>query len=247
MEVHPHTHTERKKWTHYFWEFFMLFLAVTLGFFVENQREHYIETKRETQYIRSFTDDLKKDIFQLDSLIVKRETRKVQIDSIHFILTSPDPDLYGNQLYFYARYLPRPFVFINNDATIQQLKNSGNLRLIRNQAAVDIIMDYDRQFRFMETIKVREDQLIMRIFNFLDKLFDPEIFDKMNVYDIEFVRPPGNPRLLTRDPELIRNFLSEVNYLKTVNIGQIGWFIKQKERAKSTLEFLQKEYRLKAN
>ena len=35
MEVHSHTHTPRKKWTHYFWEFFMLFLAVTLGFFVE--------------------------------------------------------------------------------------------------------------------------------------------------------------------------------------------------------------------
>jgi hypothetical protein len=28
MEVHAHTHTERKKWTHYFWEFLMLFLAV---------------------------------------------------------------------------------------------------------------------------------------------------------------------------------------------------------------------------
>jgi hypothetical protein len=45
MEVHHHphlasgeTHTAdpdrhrgRKKWTHYFWEFLMLFLAVTLG------------------------------------------------------------------------------------------------------------------------------------------------------------------------------------------------------------------------
>ena len=28
MEVHAHTHTERKKWTHYFWESLMLFLAV---------------------------------------------------------------------------------------------------------------------------------------------------------------------------------------------------------------------------
>ena len=46
MEVHAHSHTERKKWTHYFWEFFMLFLAVTLGFFVENQREHYIENEK---------------------------------------------------------------------------------------------------------------------------------------------------------------------------------------------------------
>ena len=28
MEVPAHTHTARKKWTHYFWEFLMLFLAV---------------------------------------------------------------------------------------------------------------------------------------------------------------------------------------------------------------------------
>jgi hypothetical protein len=28
MEVHAHTHTARKKWAHYFWEFLMLFLAV---------------------------------------------------------------------------------------------------------------------------------------------------------------------------------------------------------------------------
>ena len=25
MEVHHHAHTDRKKWTHYFWEFLMLF------------------------------------------------------------------------------------------------------------------------------------------------------------------------------------------------------------------------------
>ena len=56
MEVHTHTHTPRKKWTHYFWEFFMLFLAVTLGFFVENQREHLVEHRREKQYIRSMID-----------------------------------------------------------------------------------------------------------------------------------------------------------------------------------------------
>ena len=78
MEVHAHTHTERKKWYHYFWEFFMLFLAVTLGFFVENQREHLVERRREKQYISSFIADLRKDIIQLDSLLEKREIRKIQ-------------------------------------------------------------------------------------------------------------------------------------------------------------------------
>lgn len=32
MEVHAHTHTQRKKWTHYYWEFLMLFPAVFGGF-----------------------------------------------------------------------------------------------------------------------------------------------------------------------------------------------------------------------
>ena len=46
MEVHHHTHSARKRWTHYFWEFFMLFLAVFAGFMAENWREHMIEHKR---------------------------------------------------------------------------------------------------------------------------------------------------------------------------------------------------------
>jgi len=42
MEVHAHSHTVpiaigRKKWTHYFWEFLMLFLAVFCGFLAEYQ------------------------------------------------------------------------------------------------------------------------------------------------------------------------------------------------------------------
>ena len=61
MEVHQHSHTPRNKWTHYFWEFLMLFLAVTLGFFVENQREHYVEKKRAKQFAQAMVKDLERD------------------------------------------------------------------------------------------------------------------------------------------------------------------------------------------
>ena len=46
MEVHNHTHTARKKFKHYAFKFFMLFLAVTAGFLTENLREHYEEHNR---------------------------------------------------------------------------------------------------------------------------------------------------------------------------------------------------------
>ena len=69
MEVHHHSHSERKKWTHYFWEFLMLFLAVFCGFLAENFREHQIEKNRAQQYIRSFYEDLKNDTARLNNLI----------------------------------------------------------------------------------------------------------------------------------------------------------------------------------
>src|SRR6478672_488818 len=64
MEVHSHTHTERKKFTHYLWEFLMLFLAVFCGFLAENIREHQVDKKKGKQYIASFSADLKKDTIQ---------------------------------------------------------------------------------------------------------------------------------------------------------------------------------------
>jgi hypothetical protein len=51
MEVHHHAHASdpalhrgRKKWTHNFWEFLMLFLAVFCGFLAENQRSIWLNT-----------------------------------------------------------------------------------------------------------------------------------------------------------------------------------------------------------
>jgi hypothetical protein len=92
MEVHAHTHTARKKWTHYFWEFFMLFLAVTLGFFVENQREHYIEHQREKQYIKSLVKDLILDTINISSNISINQKILTGKDSLVKLLLAPVPE-----------------------------------------------------------------------------------------------------------------------------------------------------------
>ena len=75
MEVHHHSHTARKKWTHYFWEFLMLFLAVFCGFLAEYQLEHKIERDRGKQYIRSFYEDLVTDSSHFSKLITTFETK----------------------------------------------------------------------------------------------------------------------------------------------------------------------------
>src|SRR5688572_31875454 len=82
MEVHHHAHTSRKKWTHYFWEFLMLFLAVFCGFLAEYQLEHKIEKSREKQFMQWLVRDLKADTANLRWLIQFREDRYVMYDSL---------------------------------------------------------------------------------------------------------------------------------------------------------------------
>ncbi len=68
----------------------MLFLAVTLGFIVENKREHYIEEKRADHLVSSLIEDLQKDTANLNWLDNFRlQKRKVRLDSFYTLLNMP--------------------------------------------------------------------------------------------------------------------------------------------------------------
>ena len=143
MEVHAHTHTPRKKWTHYFWEFLMLFLAVTLGFFVENQREHYVEKQREKQFIYSLLQDLIADTSVFQYSIEMHEKSNQMTDTLIALLKNPERNRFTGKIYFLAKMIPlldRGLSSINK--TYEQMKSSGNLRLVHNITLLDTIGYY---------------------------------------------------------------------------------------------------------
>ena len=73
-------------------------------------------------------------------------------------------------------------------------------------------------------------------------MFDPMIFDQMNVYDIEFVHPSGNPKINSKNRDVMNIFLSNLHYVKTVNVGQLGLFKRHQKKAKEILGFIKREY-----
>src|SRR5258705_7506855 len=93
MEVHQHSHTERKKWTHYFCEFFMLFLAVTLGFLVENWREHRVEHKRAGEYAKMLKLDLVNDTLALSNQIHALTSESPNLDFSIAVFNKDMPDI----------------------------------------------------------------------------------------------------------------------------------------------------------
>src|SRR6187551_4116184 len=110
MEVHAHTHTAdpdshrgRKKWTHYFWEFLMLFFAVFCGFLAEYQLEHTIENQREKKYISSFIEDLRADTAFITQYVNSKIEKRKDHDSLIWYLNAPNPNQYGQRIYLLAR------------------------------------------------------------------------------------------------------------------------------------------------
>jgi hypothetical protein len=145
MEVHQHTHTARKKWTHYFWEFLMLFLAVFCGFLAENQREHMIEHRREKQYMRSLLSDLSADTATINKAIPSKHLRIAAIDSVFmFFSNNSEIKTINGKLFKAFRRTNYDLRLIRAFITFNQLKNAGGMRLIRKKSVADSISSYDQ-------------------------------------------------------------------------------------------------------
>jgi len=215
MEVHHHSHTPRKKWSHYFWEFFMLFLAVFFGMLAEYRLEHMIEHQREKKYIHSLIKDLEMDITSLQTSYKNRAIQIVYLDSLHTLLRQ-DTKSRMKDIYFYARHINRHVNFRYHDRTIQQLKNSGNLRLIRNQAVADSITVYDNE-RMKTSLSQLEGENESRrhiLFYHLGKIFDSYTWKEMTDSSGNILRPITNPSFLTNDIALLNEFSFRVHTLR---------------------------------
>src|SRR4030095_1711800 len=245
MEVHHHAHTGQKKWSHYFWDFLMLFLAITAGFFVENQRDHYVEHLREKAFIRSFVEDLKQDTANITFNTALRNSKIMIMDSLIKLLNSPDPNEDGRSAYYFGRRVTRSTLFQSNDRTIKQLKNAGGLRLIRNQTASNTIMEYDQSIDYINYLQYNRETLeLTQIYPLLAKLFDGNVLETM-ISGMEINRPTDNPPLRSTDKDLILDLTYFLHQYKTSSIVIITRLQSLKKAATETIQFLQREYDLK--
>ena len=158
MEVHAHTHSPRKKWTHYLWEFLMLFLAVFCGFLAENKREHIVEKKRAKAYAKGFLLDLREDRGELRRGSNQTRFYLRAIDSVISIGNKiKDGEAVPGYFYYYGKFCTGFFRIDWARATIDQLIQSGNLRYFSNKELVVNINFY----YYMQGIINAQNQLDM--------------------------------------------------------------------------------------
>ena len=243
MEVHHHSHTARKKWTHYFWEFLMLFLAVFCGFLAENKREHMIENQRAKGLVSSLLNDLQRDTAQLNMLIKKREEKELVLDSLIGLLQKPPETIDRYSFYTFIAQALSYFKFSQSTGTISQLKNAGYLRYFSDNELIKNISDYEfwiQDYKSDEAIELEwiTDKLKeFTAFNLDNSILSGVVFDKKlpSGTGIVFYKPDGfqNLKAIVNELRLNNHFMLTVQAprLKTI--------------AEELMEYLHKKYHLK--
>jgi hypothetical protein len=144
MEVHKHPHhvMHKKKWSEYLLEFFMLFLAVFLGFIAENIREHSVNKEIEKRNVESFVSNLREDSASLIVSIEVNKNRLIFLDSLLVLKSSDLPDhIFRQRFIYYMLKLGYLNYFLSNGSTFEQMRSSGTLRLLSHDV-LDSILKY---------------------------------------------------------------------------------------------------------
>ena len=246
MEVHHHPHVEKKKFKEYFLEFLMIFIAVTLGFFAESYREHISDQSKEKEYIESLVEDLKIDQQILSRNIMQLQSGISMMDSMISILDSPAliSNNTGN-LYYLARLSPRLQPLLVNDKTFEQLKNSGNFRLIKNIGTSNKIMDYYKKIPLVRLLESINETEFTQYKIVAAKIFKPEIFVSAEGISDVINRVNGNPPLRTTDNELLQELSVFAVYMHGTKKGILSADTEIKKSGEELIGYLEKEYHLK--
>ena len=244
MEVHAHTHTPRKKWTHYFWEFFMLFLAVFCGFLAENQRENFVEHHREKQYMISLVEDLEADTVELKKGLTAADSTNHYTDSVlMFLSTNKISDHLPYKFSFLMRLAGQRLTLINTDRTSSQLKNSGAMRLIRNKHVVDAILHYWNQIEktniTLERYLIYRNQgrdLSLKLFTW------PEVYRRGLQMKEDSIH---QLKVIDADPKKWDEMINIIGASGLIiSGGHISNLKKQLQMASDLIELIKKEYHL---
>jgi hypothetical protein len=256
MEVHAHTHTARKKWTHYFWEFLMLFLAVSLGFYAENTRETILHKKEVKTQLNSMLSDLQSDITLLVSVTDRNSYSALMADSLVEMLHSDITNTTG--IYFTARTVTANVgYYYTNSKSFDQLKTTGLLRYIKDKDLLDSIGTYYASFQWLanqiDLLRLKLDE----IHKGNTRLFDSYVFQQMvssiktNVASslggqrTTINKPLVKPSLLSADIKDINTVSLNYHYYSTTIKFYIRNAIALQNRAKGLIEMIKKEYRFK--
>ena len=248
MEIHKHPHhvTHKKKWPEYLLEFFMLFLAVFLGFLTESYRETVVNKEKELHYLQNMVADLKADTADVNFAIYYQQLWCNHLDSALQIPVERLRSINTQDTFFYHFFPYYSWIqaFIQNDNTITQLR-AGGFNLVKNENTIDSI---NLLYNFYKSVKFGNDFNIVCYWDLAHKaqLLINLPIPAATIEEVIPKRIPQNVEILIQyDKVAIKQLYSIINNSRGSLISTIISEKQYREQAKRLLAYLQNKYHLK--
>ena len=246
---------EKKKWTEYLLEFFMLFLAVYLGFVAENIRERSHDKEKAKDYIRSLYEDLKSDTANLSELInydKKKIAALIKIQSC-FNLVSINREN-TSCMFELVKNSKTNRNFQITDRALRQLSNTGGFRLL-DKDDVDSIITYENLYKnyqnYESTVFQEAQNNIRNTWNMLvdfninlklpgtNPLFEKRYLAALTQDSVSV--NTESTLLFSNDKNLFNKYFNELVLYLRVTLGQQIFLEELKGRATVLIEFYGKK------
>lgn len=243
MEVHHHPDLkhEKKKFREYILEFIMIFLAITMGFFAENLREHFYEKHKEVVFAKSLLHDMKADTAEIRDVMRFNKRLSMGLDSLSAAIfanpSSPNVKEIYRMNVAYVRYA---YVAFSDQATTQ-LK-AGGLSLFREPELADTIAEYWKGARALDDVANNYHGKIANAVEIGYTIFNRKYYRVLRADSI-VIDPSA--RFITADSNLLINYANHLSGASSILKNFFKADLKtQLEQANSLIALIKKEYDL---
>lgn len=206
--------SKESSWKKYAMEFLMVFAAISLGFFADNQREKWGENTRGVQYAQRLVEDLDLDSIRMEEVKDNYALKEQQINTLIPLMQGDlgeKPFLDSLFAYFTlpgSASLVTGISFVENLATRDELK-SGNMRLIRSDSIVRHLSVYARKEQIFMGNQTRYREKRIELLELMEEVYD---MPRFGLDKLEGKTP--EPNLLPLDPKQLRKVANAVAHLQ---------------------------------
>ena len=166
-------------------ELLMIVVGINIALWFEGVFDDLRDAETEQQYLSGLKDDLLSDIRHFDSVISDNEAKLERLQEI--IPTLSDLHKADTKTQASALFLPSSYMFFQpSDFTYRSMQDSGDFRLLSEDATKTSLLRLNRFYSQIEALQVNYIQamddeyipILMRSFDLVEnRVTDPDVFN----------------------------------------------------------------------
>lgn len=229
-------------------EFMLIFFAVFLGFWADRWREKLFEREREKQFMVAMYKDLQSDTMDFTLNIKKSNEVIANMQKVIFLMNSPARFDSALSIYYYSRSITLHSPdYEPNQRTYEQMKYSGELRLINDRSVADSVTGY---YSSLVWILLQNTYIHDRLGDYMggaENIFDGNAFLLIldNKPDSEVVKALPLNKYLTTDKLAFNKFFIRTQYFSGACKVTIPAATQALNKCKNLLKLLREKYHIK--